>query len=75
MSHHGGDFFVGVNSTMMKLDPDHYRTSDLYLAAYLLTSGAEMIRHDRAGARVYFVFDCQSADLESLRRQQPFRCD
>jgi hypothetical protein len=47
---------------------NEYRTSDLYLAAYLQTAGVEMIRHDRDGSRVYFVFDSSVANIEELKQ-------
>lgn len=47
---------------------NEYRTSDLYLAAYLLTAGVEMVRHDRDGTRVYFVFDTSMSNIEELKQ-------
>lgn len=44
-----------------------YRTSDLYMAAYLQTAGVEMLRTDREGPRVFFVFDVQVANIEELK--------
>lgn len=48
--------------------PPDYRTTDLYLAAYLKTAGVEMKRTDRSeSGRVYFVFDASVADIEELK--------
>lgn len=43
----------------MRLIPDELCTSDLYYAAFLLTSGAKMSRTDRAGKRFFFVFSLE----------------
>lgn len=52
---------------MMKTKSTEYRTSDLYMAAYLQTAGVEMLRTDREGARVFFVFDVAVANIEELK--------
>jgi hypothetical protein len=43
------------------------RTPDLYLSAFFLSSGIELLRTDREGARMFFVFKTDS-DVEQLRR-------
>lgn len=52
---------------MKTQQPGTYRTSDLYMAAYLQTAGVEMLRTDRDGNRVYFVFDSSVANIEELK--------
>ena len=47
--------------------PGEFRTADLYYAAYLKTAGVEMVRTDREGGRVYFVFDSTIANLDELK--------
>jgi hypothetical protein len=47
--------------------PGEFKSPDLYFAAYLQTAGVEMIRTDREGGRVYFVFDASVADIDSLK--------
>ena len=48
--------------------PPEYRTTDLYLAAYLKTAGVEMKRTDRSPeGRVFFVFDSSVVDVEDLK--------
>ena len=47
---------------MLKEDTN-YRTSDLYLAAYLKVSGVPFIEAQRSADRVYFVFE----NIEGLR--------
>lgn len=44
-----------------------FRTADLYLAAYLMTAGVEMLRTDRDGSRFYFVFDQSISNIEELK--------
>jgi hypothetical protein len=54
-------------STRPNTPPD-YKTTDLYLAAYLKTAGVDMKRTDREEAgRVYFVFDASVANIEELK--------
>lgn len=54
-------------STRTNTPPD-YKTTDLYLAAYLKTAGVDMKRTDREEAgRVYFVFDASVANIEELK--------
>lgn len=47
--------------------PGEFRTPDLYFAAYLHTAGVEMVRTDRDGARMYFVFDSTIANIDELK--------
>ena len=47
--------------------PGEFRTPDLYFAAYLQTAGVEMVRNDREGGRVYFVFDSTIANIDELK--------
>lgn len=49
------------------IKPGEFRTPDLYYAAYLQTAGVEMIRTDRDGGRVYFVFDTSLGNMEELK--------
>lgn len=35
----------------------HYRTSDLYYAAYLKVAGVNFVGTNREGGRVYFLFE------------------
>lgn len=46
---------------------NEYRSPDLYLSAYLQVAGVPMVRTDREGNRVYFVFDTQLANMEELK--------
>lgn len=50
--------------------PNEYKTSDLYLAAYLQTAGVEMKRTDResTSSKVFFVFDTTLANLAELQQ-------
>lgn len=43
----------------------HYRTSDLYYAAYLKVAGITLVGTKREGARIYFLFE--EGDGETLR--------
>lgn len=47
--------------------PGEFRTPDLYFAAYLQTAGVEMLRTEREGGRVFFIFDTTISDLEGLK--------
>jgi hypothetical protein len=42
-------------------------SADLYYSAYLQVAGVEMIRTEREGSRVYFVFDTSIANIEELK--------
>lgn len=44
---------------------EEYRTSDLYLAAYIIACQRRMLRHERAGQKVTFVFDREASTLRS----------
>lgn len=44
----------------------HYRTSDLYYAAYLKVAGVTFVGTKRDGGRIYFLFE-SSDDGEALR--------
>lgn len=44
-----------------------YATTDLYYAAYLQCAGAPMLRTDRVGARLTFVFDASIVNIEELK--------
>ena len=46
---------------------DEFSTSDLYLAAYLQTAGVELVRNEREGSRVYFIFDTSVSNIEELK--------
>lgn len=49
-------------------DPE-YRTSDLYLAAYLQVAGVEMKKTERDtnSGKIHFVFDTTIASIEELK--------
>jgi len=47
--------------------PGEFRTPDLYFAAYLQTAGVEMLRTEREGGRVFFIFDTTISNLEELK--------
>ena len=46
----------------------HYRTSDLYYAAYLKVAGVELQGTDREGKRVFFLFE-DGPTLRDLKDQ------
>jgi len=46
---------------------NEYETHDIYLAAYLMVSGCDLVRRRRQGARVYFVFQNKAGPIEELR--------
>lgn len=52
---------------MRKINPGEMASADLYYSAYLQTAGVEMLRTDRDGGRVYFVFDTSIANIEELK--------
>ena len=43
-----------------------HSTPDIYYAAFLMTAGEKMLRTDREGNRVYFVFE-NSPHLQDLK--------
>ena len=48
----------------------HYRTSDLYFAAYLKVAQVPLVDAVREGGRVYFLFEDQGrAIMRELKRQ------
>jgi len=49
----------------------HYRTSDLYYAAYLKVAGVEFVDTTREGGRVFFLFrdDDEVSPLRDLKRE------
>lgn len=47
--------------------PGEFRTADLYFAAYLQTAGVEMVRTDRDGTRMYFIFDSTVSNIDELK--------
>lgn len=50
----------------MKMNGDHFRTSDLYFAAFLKTAGVPFAGTERADGRVHFLFD-KSDGEETIR--------
>lgn len=48
--------------------PGEFRTPDLYYAAYLQTAGVGLLRTDREGSRVYFIFDTSLGNMEELKQ-------
>lgn len=50
-------------------NPDEFRTSDLYFAAYLQAAGVPMSRTERNGnGKVSFIFDISVSNIEELKR-------
>ena len=50
-------------------NPDEFRTSDLYFAAYLQVVGAPMNRTDRNGnGKVSFIFDTSVVNIDELKQ-------
>ncbi len=47
-------------------NPNEFRSSDLYLSAYLQVAGAPMLRTERENTRVFFVFDTSIVDITEL---------
>jgi len=48
----------------------HYRTSDLYFAAYLRVAQVPLVDTEREGERVIFLFENQGASvMRELKRQ------
>lgn len=47
--------------------PGEFRTADLYFAAFLQVAGVRMIRADRDGTRLYFVFDSTVSNIDDLK--------
>ena len=47
----------------------HYRTSDLYYAAYLKIAGIVFIGTEREGSRVFFTFESPEGGLRDLKSQ------
>lgn len=45
-----------------------YRTSDIYYAAYLKVAGVPLVRTDREGSRVFFLFE-KLDTLDDLQRE------
>lgn len=52
---------------MRKTNPGEMASADLYYSAYLQTAGVEMLRTERDGGRVFFVFDTSIANIEELK--------
>jgi len=49
---------------------DHYRTSDLYYAAYLKVAGVPLVGTEKEGSRMFFLFECRDpASLQQLKNQ------
>ena len=46
-----------------------YSTTDLYYAAYLQCAGAPMLKPQRNGSRVTFVFDATVVNIEELKNE------
>jgi hypothetical protein len=51
-------------------DPTEYKTSDLYFAAYLQTSGVPLKRLDKndEGNKIFFIFDKSISSIEELQQ-------
>ena len=55
-------------TTKNQNNPDEFRTSDLYFAAYLQVAGVPMARTERNGnGKVSFIFDVSVSNVEELR--------
>ena len=52
---------------MAKPKNDLYKTSDLYLSAFLRTAGGNQIKHEREENRVYFYFEDIEGAIPRLR--------
>lgn len=52
----------------MPTTSDLYRTSDIYYAAYLKVAGVPLVKTDREGQRVFFLFE-KPASIEDLQRE------
>jgi len=49
-------------------NPNEFRTSDLYFAAYLQTAGVAMVRTERNGSgKVHFIFDTSMSNINELK--------
>jgi hypothetical protein len=44
-----------------------YRTSDLYLAAYLVACGLPLHKTDKSGTRLVFAFKTDDHDVDALK--------
>jgi hypothetical protein len=51
----------------MKQNPNEWASPDLYLSSYLQVAGVPMVRTEREGNRVYFVFDTSICNIEELK--------
>lgn len=51
----------------MKTETNEYRSPDLYFSSYLQVAGVPMIRTDKVGNRVFFVFDITLVNIEELK--------
>lgn len=47
---------------------EDYRTSDLYLAAFLKTKGLDFLDTRRVGGKVYFIFEYDE-DISEMKRR------
>ena len=56
-----------MKPTKATTQSNEFRSSDLYLSAYLQVAGAPMIRTEREQNRVYFVFDVSIVNIEELK--------
>ncbi len=59
----------------MKSPQDEHGTSDLYFSAYLKAKGVPMVRTDRNGSKLTFVFDSARHNIDELRKQWWDRSD
>lgn len=50
-----------------KLNPGEFASADLYYSAYLQTAGVPLVRLEREGKRVHFVFDSSIVNIEELK--------
>jgi hypothetical protein len=67
------DFTVHARHSDPMMGDNEWRTSDMYLAAFLLAVGAKMIRHiksgsDRSKSKIWFVFE-KTDNLEKLQQE------
>jgi hypothetical protein len=46
---------------------DVFKTPDLYFAAYLQVAGVNMVRTERNGGKVTFIFDTSISNIDELK--------
>jgi hypothetical protein len=46
---------------------DDYETDDIYLAAYLMLAGCQLLRRRKQGVKVYFIFVNPGGTMNEMR--------